>query len=94
MMGKIADKLGPVSYLVQCDNGYMWRHHIDHIEDITVSREQTNTEIPSDSNSPVLDDIPSDAFLYHSATEVPNTVQNNADSSDSITEQNVTTCTI
>ena len=68
MMGKIADKLGPVSYLVQCDDGSMWRHHIDHIQDITVSREQTNTEIPSNSDSPVLDDIPSDAFLYRSAT--------------------------
>ena len=73
MMGKIVDKLGPVSYLVQCDDGSMWRCHIDHIQDITVSREQTNTEIPSNSNSPVLDD----------------TSRYNAASSDSITEQNV-----
>ena len=34
MMGKIVDKLGPVSYLVQCDDGSMWRCHIDHIQDI------------------------------------------------------------
>ena len=61
---------------------------------VTVSQEQTNTEIPSNSNSPVLDDTSSDAFLYDSATEVPNTVQNNAASSDSIREQNVTELTV
>ena len=36
MMGKIVDKLRPVSYLVQCDDGSKWRRHIDPIQDITV----------------------------------------------------------
>ena len=39
MMGKIVDKLGPVSYLVQCEDGSMWRRHVDHIQDISVSPE-------------------------------------------------------
>ena len=38
----------------------------------------------------MLDDTSSDAFLYDSATEPPRTVQCDAASSDSITEQNVT----
>ena len=90
MMGKIADKLGPVSYLVQCEDGSMWRRHVDHIQDILVSPEPTNAEIPINCNSPVLDDTSSDAFLYDSATEIPRTVQCDTASSDSITEQNVT----
>ena len=90
MMGKIVDKLGPVSYLVQCEDGSMWRCHVDHIQDISVSPEPTNAETPINSNSPVLDDTSSDAFLYDSATDTPRTVQCDAASSDSITEQNVT----
>ena len=87
MMGKIVDKLGPVSYLIQCEDGSMWRRHVDHIQDISVSPEPTIAEIPINSNSPVLDDTSSDAFLYDSATETPRTVQCDAASSDSITDR-------
>ena len=38
----------------------------------------------------MLDDTSSDAFLYDSATDTPRTVQCDAASSDSITEQNIT----
>ena len=90
MMGKIVDKLGPVSYLVQCDDGSMRRRHVDHIQDKSVSPKPTNTETPSNSHSPVLDDTSSDVFLNDSATDTPHTVQCDAISSDLITEQNVT----
>ena len=71
----------------------MWRCHIDHIQDITVSQElNTATQIPSES--PVSDqdnaDSPSDAFMFDSATEALPTVQTDTAPSDSNTQQNIT----
>ena len=44
--GKIVDQSGPVSYLVQCSDGCMWRRHIDHTLDKIVSSE-LNEEPPT-----------------------------------------------
>ena len=43
--GKIVDQLGPVSYLVQCTDGCMWRRHVDHILDKTVSSERSEESL-------------------------------------------------
>ena len=55
--GKIVDQLGPVSYLIQCNSGELWRRHVDHIHDIIVSQElppepeQPNESILPDQNN-------------------------------------------
>ena len=50
--GKIVDQLGPVSYLVQCSDGSMWRRHVDHILDKTLSSE-LDKEPPTSHESSV-----------------------------------------
>ena len=35
--GKIVDQLGPVSYLVQCSDGSMWRRHVDFRKDFVIT---------------------------------------------------------
>ena len=29
--GMIVERLGPLTYLVQVDNGVFWHHHVDHL---------------------------------------------------------------
>ena len=93
-IGKIVDKLGPVSYFVQCDDGSMWRRHIDHIQDMTVSPKlNTATQNPSECTVSDQDnpDSASDAFMFDSATEVsPPEGQSDTAPSDSTIEHNAT----
>ena len=72
--GKILDQLGPVSYLVQCNNGAMWRRHVDHIQDMTVSPE-LNADPASSNESISLDQDTSDldaSLLSDSTTDTTN----------------------
>ena len=70
----------------------MWSHHIDHIQDMTVSQE-LNTATQISSECPVSEqdnaDSASDAFMFDSVTEASPTVQNDTAPSDSNTHQNV-----
>ena len=59
--GKILDQLGPVSYLVQCNDGAMWRRHVDHIQDMTVSPE-LNADPQSSNESTSLDQDTTDFY--------------------------------
>ena len=43
--GKIVNQLGPVSYLIRCNDGDMWRRHIDHIQQLNPSQEQTDNSL-------------------------------------------------
>ena len=42
--GKIIDQLGPVSYLIQCNDGLIWRRHVDHIQQFNVSPQQPDKQ--------------------------------------------------
>lgn len=71
--GKIIDQLGPVSYLVQCSDGSMWRRHVDHILEKTMSPElakepQTSHESPVSGED--HSDSVNDATFQDSTTEV------------------------
>ena len=39
VQGKIVDQLGPVLYLVQNQEGAMWRRHTDHIQELSTTQE-------------------------------------------------------
>ena len=95
--GKIVDQLGPVSYLVQCCDGSMWRRHVDHILDKTVSSEldkgpQTllGSSVVSEDNS----DAVNDATFQSSTTDVTVSGPPEATSSESITETDSNTETV
>ena len=72
--GKIVDKLGPVSYLVQCHDGAMWRRHVDHIQATVITRELgESTSANQDSD---------ETFMTNSTPEV--TSNKEATPSDSV----------
>ena len=45
-----------MSYLVQCHDNAMWRSHVDHIQETTVTREM-NDSSTSDSDETFMSDI-------------------------------------
>ena len=87
--GKIVDQLGPVSYLVQCNDGAMWRRHVNHIQDMTVTQElNPDSQICHESTS---SDQDSDAmFLSDSNAEVSSSVNQESAPSEPVSEDNVT----
>ena len=73
--GKIVDKLGPVSYLVQCHDGAMWRRHIDHIQRTAITQQLgDSTSANQDSD---------ETFMADSTPEVTST--NNKEATPSAT---------
>ena len=80
--GKTVKMLGPVSYLVQCHDGAMWRRHVDHIQ------ETANTRELSDSTSANRDS--DEAFMADSTPEVTNTNDKEATPSDLVPDDVVT----
>ena len=44
IQGKIVDQLGPVSYLVQSQDGAIWRRHIDHIQELSATQEISSSD--------------------------------------------------
>ena len=74
--GKIVDQLGPVSYLVQCSDGSMWRRHIDHILDKILSSEldkEPLTSYESSVSSEDNSDSVNHATFQGSTTDVTTT---------------------
>ena len=75
--GKIVDQLGPVSYLVQCSDGSMWRRHVDHILEKTSSSQLDKpwtshaSSVSSEDNS----DSVNDATFQSSTTDIANQKQ-------------------
>ena len=54
--GKVLERIGPCSYLIQLEDGRQWRRHIDHLKllDSAVSDEMTTypTSLPTESSTP------------------------------------------
>ena len=80
--GKIVDKLGPVSYLVQCHDGAICRRHVDHIQETAITREL------SDSTSANQDS--DETFMIDSTSEITSTNNKEATPSDSVSDDVVT----
>ena len=49
MKAVIADQLGPVSYLVQLENGDYWRRHVDHL--------RPGSEVPPTDGDPEPEEV-------------------------------------
>ena len=54
--GKVLERFGPCSYLIQLEDGRQWRRHINHLKllDSAVSDEMTTypTSLPTESSTP------------------------------------------
>ena len=75
---KIVNRLGPVSYLVQCHDGAMWRRHVDHIQETAITQEL------SDSTSANQDS--DEIFMGDSTPEVTSINDKEATPSDSVSD--------
>ena len=84
--GKI-DQLGPVSYLVQCNDGSMWCTHIDHMLDKTISQEIDNEPQLSNETLPDGSDLVNDTTFQDSTSELAATDDHSEPTSpDSVTD--------
>jgi hypothetical protein len=85
--GVIKKQLGPLTFLVEVENGILWKRHIDHLLDNATSHTVTSTSTPVDvdqeSFTPsVPSDEPEDTLetdTEHSAPRYPDCVRNPPD---------------
>ena len=61
----MSDRLGPVSYLIQLENGDYWRRHVDHLR--TGSDPESKPTEKEPSCSPHSEEIPDDMSPASSA---------------------------
>ena len=75
--GVITKKLGLVTFLVKTASGFVWKRHIDHLQDNTAAQKQ-NTEIEKDAESNT------DSFLSSSISPAENTTKETAEETDTM----------
>ena len=91
--GKILDQSGPVSYLIQCNDGAMCTRHVDHIQGMTVLPElNTDSQSSNESTSSNQDISDFDASLLSDSTTVdqPESAHLESDSIPEATTSDVT----
>ena len=80
VQGVLTKQLGPLTYLVQVDQGQMWKRHVDQLRDTAVP--------PTNSAHPTLTETPttaSDEFLYPTPNETSLTQPSTCEDTSSTT---------
>ena len=91
---KILDQLGPVSYLIQRNDCAMWRRHVDHIQDMTVSPElNADPQSSNESTSLAQDTNDFDTSLL-SDSAIDDQTESAHLESDSISQATVSDITV
>ena len=56
--GTIVKQTGPVSYVVEVEQGQQWKRHVDHLRDVSVVNSPETVQTPPDQPQSEVDDLP------------------------------------